>query len=224
MLQKPYEGISEVVNDRYEWLSNFWRVLADPALFQEFHRRVEVLPFSQQLWSQAQEPTDDPIEAAVGFFIYARQSRAGQMKEFATLSRNRTRRKMNEQVSAWLTAIARLPQIHVRLRRVVVLSDDAITVIQKQDGSNTVFYCDPPYVHETRSATNEYAHEMTEADHCRLLDTLTRCKGKVLLSGYPSQLYDQELCDWNRQDFEIDNKASASATKRTMTECVWMNY
>ena len=106
----------------------------------------------------------------------------------------------------------------------MVLCDDANNVIQKQDGSKTLFYCDPPYLHQTRAARNEYAHELTNADHCRLLGTLKLCKGKVLISGYPSQLYDKELRDWNRQDFEIDNKASAAATKRTMTECVWMNY
>ena len=65
---------------------------------------------------------------------------------------------------------------------------------------------------------------MTNADHRRLLDTLNRCNGKVLLSGYPNKLYDKELRNWNREDFDIDNKVSGAATKRTMTECVWMNY
>ena len=224
LLKKQYEGVSEVINDRYECLSNFWKVIASPRLFEQFYRRIEVLPFSQKLWEQSQDPTDDPVEAAVRFFVFVRQSRAGQMKDFATMSRNRTRRGMNEQASAWLTAVAGLPQIHARLRRVVVLNDDAVSVIQKQDGPNTCHYCDPPYLHETRTSTNEYAHEMTEADHRRLLDTLRQCKGKVLLSGYPSKLYGQLLQNWNRQDFKIDNKASGSAKKRKMSECVWMNY
>ena len=224
LLQKPYEGISEVINDRYGRLSNFWKVIADPAQFEQFYRQVEALPFSQQLWEESQQPADDPVEAAVCFFVFARQSRAGQLKDFATLSRNRTRRAMNEQASAWMTAVAGLPQVHVRLKRVVVLCDDAVNVIRQQDGPNTLFYCDPPYLHETRTSTNEYAHEMTETDHRQLLEVLNQCKGKVLLSGYPSKLYDKLLHDWNRQDFEIDNKASGSITKRKMTECLWMNY
>jgi DNA adenine methylase len=65
---------------------------------------------------------------------------------------------------------------------------------------------------------------MSEQDHCRLLATIRECEGKVMLSGYPSKLYDTVLHDWNRHDFVIDNKASGGTTKRKMTEAVWCNF
>ena len=65
---------------------------------------------------------------------------------------------------------------------------------------------------------------MTEADHRELLAVVKQCQGKVVLSGYPNQLYDDELAGWRRQDFQIDNKAAGGKTKREMTEAVWMNY
>jgi hypothetical protein len=40
---------------------------------------------------------------------------------------------MNEQASSWLTAIDGLPEIHERLKRVVVLNEDAVTVIRRED-------------------------------------------------------------------------------------------
>ena len=83
-------------------------------------------------------------------------------KDFATLSRNRTRRQMNEQASAWWTCVEGLPAVSARLRRVVVLNQPALEVIRQQDGPATLFYLDPPYLHETRASPGTYKHEMSE--------------------------------------------------------------
>lgn len=159
-LAKDPAGISEVVNDSYWQLQNFWWVLQDSKLFDEFRRRVEATPFSENEWTTADcinrpapgsdLPPEDVVERAVAFFIACRQSRAGQFREFATLSRNRTRRGMNEQASAWLTAVEGLPEVHARLKRIVILNDDALEVIKSQDGASTLFYLDPPYVPDAR--------------------------------------------------------------------------
>jgi DNA adenine methylase len=74
------------------------------------------------------------------------------MDGFATLSRTRTRRGMNEQASAWITAVDGLAAVHARLRRVAVLNRDALHVIRQHDGPDTLFYCDPPYLPRTRTA------------------------------------------------------------------------
>ena len=47
-----------------------------------------------------------------------------------------------------------------------------------------------------RLTTADYEHEMSAEDHVRLLRLVKRCAGKVLLSGYPSDLYDNELAGW----------------------------
>ena len=90
------------------------------------------------------------------------------------MSKNRTRRKMNEQVSSWLTAVEGLAEVHDRLKRVVMLNDDAVAIITREDSPNTLFYLDPPYVHEARITTHDYSQEMTEHDHaCCLLPSVT---------------------------------------------------
>ena len=106
----------------------------------------------------------------------------------------------------------------------MVLNEPALEVIRREDGENTLFYLDPPYLHETRAATATYKHEMTADDHRELVATIKQCRGKVVLSGYPSLLYAEELVGWRRRDFQIDNKAAGGKTKREMTEAVWMNY
>ncbi len=160
----------------------------------------------------------------MAFFVRCRQSRAGGFKVFATLSRNRTRRCMNEQASAWLNCVEGLADVHDRLKRVVVLCDDALIIIRQQDGERTLFYLDPPYVHNTRSTTDAYRYEMNESAHAELLATVQQCQGRVILSGYPNKLCDRALRDWNRHDRSIDNKVSGAKSKRIMTESLWCNY
>jgi DNA adenine methylase len=224
LLAKDPVGVSEVINDLNGDLMGFWKVLQDEATFQRFQRRIDAVPFSQVEWRDAAAPAQDPVESAVRFFIRCRQSRAGKFDSFAALSRNRTRRKMNEQVSAWMTAVEGLAAVAARLKRVVILQDDALKVIQLQDGPNTLFYLDPPYLHTTRASTADYEYEMTEDDHRSMLATIKKCRGKVMLSGYPNELYDVELLGWERHDFEIDNKVSGAKTKPVMVERVWMSY
>lgn len=219
-------GISEVVNDINGRLTNFWRVLQGEETFARFSRMIEAIPFSEVEWQHAAEYQggDDPIEDAVRFFVHCRQSLAGRMMAFAPLSRTRTRRAMNEQASAWLNAVAGLAEVHARLQRVAILNQDALDVIRRQDGNRTLFYLDPPYLGETRVADEVYAHEMTTKQHEDLLDTICQCKGRVLLSGYRSELYDRRLADWNRHEFTLPNQAAGGKEKRRMVEVVWCNF
>ena len=226
---KSFEkGVGEVVNDLNQELMNFWKVMQGEESFKQFQRIIEAIPFSQPQWKEASmrmvPHQESDVPAAVAFFVRCRQSRAGGFKAFAPLTRNRTRRCMSEQASAWLNSIEGLLNVHERLKRVVVLCDDALKIIRQQDGERTLFYLDPPYVHNTRSATDAYQFEMNESAHAELLATIQTCKGRVMLSGYPNELYDRILYDWNRHDRQIDNKVSGGSTKRIMTESVWYNF
>jgi DNA adenine methylase len=232
LLAKSFEGISEVINDVSQELCNFWRVLQDEQQFGLFARAVSAVPFSEHHWQSAQRfDSDDCTSAvtrAVAFFVLARQSLAGRLADpaFAAISKTRTRRGMNEQVSAWLSAVEGLPAVHTRLKRVLILNRDALDVICQLDHPQTLYYCDPTYLHETRTTTSDYQHEMTPEQHATLLDTLAGIQGKFLLSGYRSTMYDDAARKhgWKRVDIEVANHASAGKRKRTMTECVWLNY
>ncbi len=131
---------------------------------------------------------------------------------------------MNGNVSEWLSAVDGLPDVHARLRRVLIENIPAVDLIRREDAPGTLFYCDPPYLHETRKSTAAYAFEMTEACHRELLDVLGKCKGKVMLSGYPSELYERSLGDWTRYTFDLPNNAATGKEKRRETEVVWCNF
>lgn len=202
LFAKDADGVSEVVNDLDGGLTNFWRVLQGKETFSHFQRVVAAMPFSEAEWQGTQVRTagdSDAVGDAMAFFVECRQSLAGRRDSFSAITRNRTRRGMNEQVSAWLTTVDGLPAVHARLRRVVILNRPAGRVIENHDGPNTLFYVDPPYLQETRTARAIYgSFEMTDADHAALLRQIRRLRAKVMLSGYRSKLYDTELAGWCR--------------------------
>ncbi len=222
----PRSGVSEIVNDIDKRLTTFWRVLADPSLFDQLKRRLEATVVNRHEWAEAREHVygTDPLEDAYAFFVFCRQSMAGRMNSFAPITRKRTRRQMNEQNSAWLNAIEGLPAIHDRLKRVLVENMPAVDLIRREDEPTTLFYLDPPYLGETRMSRNVYHAEMTRADHTNLLGVLHGVKGKVILSGYPSEMYDQKLAGWHRREIAIPNHAASGASKRKMREVLWMNF
>ncbi len=221
------DGHSEVINDVYGELVNFWKVLQSKELFPEFQLRLSLTPFSKPEFESAKISTAaEPLERAVNFFVRFRQSRQGLGRDFATMSRTRTRRGMNEQVSSWLSAIDGLSEAHARLQRVVIFCDDAVQLIKREDDSHSFFYCDPPYLPETRVVKNAYSCEMSDEQHEELLKTLGELTGKFVLSGYPHRIYTSaaKRYGWRCKEIKIDNKASSQKTKPTKTECLWFNY
>ncbi|MBX3579881.1 MAG: DNA adenine methylase [Rhizobiaceae bacterium] len=112
-----------------------------------------------------------------------------------------------------------------RVLKVTIEHRDALEVMAQHDSRETLHYVDPPYLPETRSPANRhdlkhrmYRHELTAADHAALLDFLKGLSGMVVLSGYPSALYDAALHDWRRVTTETH---ADGARKRT--EVLWIN-
>lgn len=226
-------GISEIHNDIDGDLQNFWDCLKTVSAFKAMQRDLEATPFSQPVYAEAARTLDykaewpgstSPVDRAIAFFILCRQSRAGKMKDFATPT-SRTRCGMNENVSAWLNAIEGLPAVHDRVKRMEFWNMDAVAFVRKFDHPRRLFYCDPTYLPETRASTKDYKHEMTPEQHMDLLKCLADIKGRFLLSGYRSTMYDEFAADagWTRHEFKIANNASGTKKKRTMVECVWTN-
>ena len=79
-------------------------------------------------------------------------------------------------------------------------------------------YCDPPYLQRTRTSGRRYRFDYEERDHLELLRLLKALPCPVILSGYPSALYDQWLGDWQRLELQVMNQAGVR------TEKLWFNF
>jgi len=216
----------ETYNDIDGEVVNFFRVLRDKP--DDLIRAIGLTPFSREEFHLAleydPEHTSD-LERARLFYIRARQARTG-LAQTATLGRwanclNTSRSGMSGAVSRWLGAVYALPEIAERLLRVQIENRPAIEVIKLYDNSNTLFYCDPPYLHSTRGDDKAYAYEMDENDHAGLAKVLNSCKGKVAISGYRNELMDQLYSGWYRYDAPLKKTHSV---KQIRQECLWMNY
>jgi DNA adenine methylase len=223
------DGVIEVINDRNRDLMNFYAVLKDPQGFERLRHLLELTRHTEAEWESSRDllasEEADPVRRAAALFTCCRQSLSGRMKAYAPVVRTRLRGGREDGVNGWWGAVEGLWEVHCRLRDVRDLCRDAVDVILKEDTPATLFYCDPPYLHETRTAKKVYGpHEMTDADHRKLLDVLRGCKGRVILSGYASQLYDTALAGWNRKEIPLPNNAAGGKKKRRMTEVLWANF
>jgi DNA adenine methylase len=217
-------GVSEVVNDLGSNLMNFYRVLKDPGLSERLRQRLDLTLVSEEEYRSAnrlQASTDgDAVERTVALFVQVRQSRQALRKSFATPSTGRLRGSRQEAVNSWWGAVDGLEDPHRRLKSVMVLCRPALDVIRQFDLPETLFYLDPPYLHDTRTVRSAYGRlEMTEADHRELLDLLRSLKGKVVLSGYPSALYDDALSSWTRHTVHLPNNAPVGKRRAGKLKC-----
>ena len=84
-------------------------------------------------------------------------------------------------------------------------------------GSELV-YCDPPYLKRTRTSGRRYRHDYEEQDHIDLLELLRTLPCQVMLSGYPSALYDRLLDGWQTLELQVMNQGGVR------TEKLWFNF
>jgi DNA adenine methylase len=227
LLRKRISDV-EIFNDLDHRLVNFFRVLRDRTQFEELVRLSSLTPYSRDEFValvETPEPTD-PVQAAWWFFVRCRQAMGGagmtKLLPCFWATSTRSRRNMAEPVSEYLSSIDRLEDVADRFRSVMIEGMEATELIRKYDAPDVLFYCDPPYVHETRhpQTATRYAKEMSTDDHVALLETLGACKGKVILSGYDSELYDQHLSGWKRET--IIGKAHMGNSGLERREVLWL--
>ncbi|MEN5278904.1 DNA adenine methylase [Brucella sp. TWI432] len=219
VLMRKDRSYAEVWNDLDGEVVNLFQVLRST----DSSRLVEVLeltPFSREEFKMAYREADaDPVERARQLVIRSFMGFGSNGHSRVTGFRANSNRSGTTPAHDWANYPEALTAIIERLRGVVVENRDAKRVMATHDSADTLHYVDPPYVFETRSdPSKDYAHEMTDDDHAELLDFLQGLAGMVVLSGYPSALYDDALQGWRR----IERAALADGAARRI-EVLWIN-
>lgn len=236
LLRKP-RSYAEVYNDLDHQAVNLFRVLRDQAQACALFEALRLTPFARDEFIAAVDPTDDPVEMArrlvvrsfMGFGSNAHSSPANGRSTTgfrAAGFRSNSNRSGTTPAHDWAHFPDALGAIIERLRGIVIENRDAIEVMGRHDGADTLHYVDPPYLPETRSPANKlelrhrmYRHELTRADHGRLLEYLKTLTGMVVLSGYPAPFYDDALGGgWLKVE-----KAAYADGARPRVEVLWLN-
>ena len=227
LMRKP-RTYAEIYNDRWGRVVDVFRVLRDPDQAAELCRRVRLTPFAR---SEFEEITEDHLSAETDVVERVRLTIFRSMAGFGSAATNgaystgfraNSNRSGTTPAQDWMNYPEYISGFVERLRGVVVENRPAAEVIVQHDGSKTLHYVDPPYLHEARNmnpGNASYAFEMTDDDHAALAHVLHRVRGMVVLSGYPTPLYDEDLYrGWTR----ITREALADGARKR-TEVLWLN-
>lgn len=229
LIRKP-RVYGEVYNDLDSEVVGLFRVLRDDAQACKLIEQLKLTPFSRKEFELCYRKARDPIEQArrlvvrsyMGFGSNAHASDdSGRLQ---TGFRGNSNRSGTTPAQDWANYPEALALIVARWRGVTVENRHGCAVMRQHDGADTLHYVDPPYMPETRSIGNPcckksmYRHELDRGGHIRLLKCLRSLTGFVVLSGYPTELYDETLADWLR----VSKKAHADGA-RARTEVLWLN-
>lgn len=223
---------NEILNDAYSEVYNFWKVLKEEEFRKPFLEKLMVTPLSRKIveeLSKSNPPQTDFVERAYRFFVLNRQTFSGigtgRVKNTAWSISTRTRKGINESVSAWMSSIELLPDIADRLRIVALENDDFEECIKRHDGPNTFFYCDPPYDLGEDKVNKFYGVHFNVVDQKRLARVLGKIQGKFMVCGYPTPLYQRLYSDkYNSEKLDVKKCAPATEEKSIGEETIWTNY
>lgn len=218
LFSKPIFPI-ETINDISDDVVNLFRMIREHP--DELATAIYYTPYAETEYEIActcQE--EDPIERARLFMIKSLQSHGFSTWRKVGWKVDVQGRERSYCVKHWNEVPDIIHQAAERLKQVQIANTDALSLIKRFDHENVFMYLDPPYMISARaSKRKQYEHEMTEADHIKLLETITKSRAKVMISGYQTDLYDEILKGWNRYEYETTTEMGM---KRT--EIIWTNY
>jgi DNA adenine methylase len=221
VLLRKQPSTVEVYNDSNSEMHNLFTVLRDQDMSQRLADFLRHTPYSIQEFYEAYECASiDPVERARKTIVRGCQSHGstGCSGGKRTGWRRGIRPRGPSSADEWKQFHKQVEWWSERMRGVFLECGHAMDCITKWDSPDTLFYVDPPYLPETRIYSKKgYRYEMTKEEHESLLFQLSALRGKVVLSGYPSELYESMLFTWKRIDRQV-----LTTGQGCRTEVLWI--
>lgn len=222
LLAKPRSD-HETVNDLDRGLMTFWRVLRDRP--HDLARVCALTPHSRAEYDAAMAlDAIDELELARQVFVKLTQGRSGRLLRTGWrhyVDPAGSSASMPRYLSGYVDRVAAAAE---RLQHVSLECKPALEIVAKYGAEpDVLLYVDPPYLGSTRANDNAYRCEMrSDAEHRELAEALHLARAVVVLSGYPSELYDRELYPgWDRHT--IAASTGQGGTWQNRVEVLWSN-
>ncbi len=216
LFNKPCSAI-ETVNDIDGDITNFFQVLRNQT--KELIEAISLTPYSRDVYEDAHENRGvDNFDRAYRFAIRSRMGHGFKTYQKTGFKIDIYGRERSYCVDTWNSMPQRIAEAALRLKSVQIENRPALDLITRFNNEHVLIYCDPPYLLSTRGG-KQYRYEFTDQDHLELICTLKRHKGAVMLSGYPSDMYDHELRNWSKI-----TKKSYNQNFDQRTEVLWCNF
>ena len=225
----------ETINDIDGDVVNFFRILRDQP--DELIYRLKLTPYArEEYWLAMQAKGEDiePVERARMFFLLTRMTRQA-LAQTATLGRWKYAVKessggMASCVASLINGVEGLWDVAERLIKVQIDNRPADELIEIHDDKQMLFYCDPPYLLESRTeGSDSYSHEMSTDSWLALAYLLCRCNSRVAVSGYAHPLMDQMFSGWRKvvgpeKQLSLGGKHKDENRKSIRQEVLWCNF
>lgn len=222
LLAKP-PSPHETVNDLDQALITFWRVLRDRE--QELARVCALTPHARTECRESFNLPDDLDDLELARRVWVQLTQGRGHRRTTTGWWHYVKPDGGTSAPGYLDGyLARMAPAAARLRRASLECRPALEVIADYGAQpDVLLYVDPPYLGSTRADGGVYVHEMrSEADHRELAEALHTARAAVVLSGYPSDLYDRELYPgWDRHTIAASTEQGRTWANRT--EVLWSN-
>lgn len=217
LFKKPPAKI-ETVNDLDSDVVNFFRVIRDPESRGQLLEWLAYTPYARQVYDDTYEKApQSPVEQAGYFAVRSMQSYGYRICKKVGWKRDVCGREAAYAVRNWNELPENLAEIAIRLKNVRIENKPALELIKEFDHENILIYADPPYVMSTRQS-KQYRYEMTDEDHCELLEVLCKSRSMIMISGYDCDLYNDYLHSWHKEQIRTRTHNSSRV------ETIWMNY
>jgi DNA adenine methylase len=207
----------ETINDLNGDVVNYFKVLRDKP--HELIRRLKFTPFARDEYYGAyiENENDDDVERARKFAVKCWQG-FGCSNLYRNGFRSSQQSNSPHCTKEWRGLPERLIAASQRLLNAQIENLPAAEIIKRYNTQDVFIYADPPYLTSTRKA-NLYKHEMTDSEHEELLNLLLKHPGKVIISGYDNEMYNEYLSGWHKEQRRTQAEAGI-----IRTETLWMNY
>lgn len=182
---KPPSDV-EVINDLNRELINFYEVVQNE--FVDLEKMIRISLHSRSLFNDCLVIYNNPhmfsrIKRAWAVWVMAAQSFSSMLDgSFGyDKAKGTTSKKITNKREGFTLDYS------IRIQNVNIECTDAIRIINSRDYDKAFFYCDPPYFNSDCGHYEGYSRE----DFITLLKTLSRIKGKFLMSSYPSDILEE---------------------------------
>ncbi len=206
----------ETINDLDGNVVNFFKVLRDNQA--ELIRGLKLTPYAREEYEAAfNDEGDSDVERARKFCVRCWQG-FGCSNVYRNGFRSSQQSTSPDTTKIWDELLTTLEWAAFRIKDAQIECLDALELIGRYDTKDVFIYADPPYLTTVRKQYL-YKHEMTEEEHIAMLEKLLAHPGKVMISGYESELYEEYLKGWNKAC--KDTQAEFGLKRK---EVLWMNY
>lgn len=208
----------EVLNDTNKELINFYRILKlQPDLLIQ---NVNATLYSRSAFNDAWIIYNNPhlfgtIERATALWTLSMQGFSGQLSGSWGYDR-----KNGSCVKRMSNRKEELIYAGERLKNVQIECTDATRIIESRDSDSSFYYVDPPYFNSDCGHYDGY----TEEDFRILLDTLSRIKGKFILSSYPSDILQEYVAKYGWCTVKKEMRLDAGKGSRKKIEVITANF